>query len=299
MVANISFNPAVTTNAAGSFNVQSTGYIQGTLVQNPVENFKIAGGLVGSTETVPMWGGLAITENVVPTVSTDNVARAGLGGNIIRATSISNVTGFTVFDQNYSMLTTPQSPVPLAPSGNSIHFVRLGSNVRVAVAADPSVAALDGTAINSNVSWDFTNGILQPYDPSTATIAASSTVTWASTNGGQLTFPVANWTGAFQPIAGDFMTISGATNSGTGGTAAINQGFFVVSASATQAILAAPAASGVFGTIGGSPVLNFGTGILPVKVLEVSVGTSMTVTYNPITGFANWNRSGTTAVILI
>jgi hypothetical protein len=114
-----------------------------------------------------------------------------------------------------------------------------------------------------------------------------------------LTFPVAAWTGAFQPVAGDILRISGATNSGTGGTAAINASFIVVSATTTQAILAAPAAAGVFGTIGGSPVLNFGTGALPAKVLNLNVGNSMTVNYDPINNVATWNRAGTTAVILL
>ena len=36
-----------------------------------------------------------------------------------------------------------------------------------------------------------------------------------------------------------------------------------------------------------------------VKVLSVEVGNSMTVSYDPVTGFATWNRSGTTAIILI
>ena len=42
-----------------------------------------------------------------------------------------------------------------------------------------------------------------------------------------------------------------------------------------------------------------GGGILPVRVLEVQVGNSMTVNYDPVTGFATWNRSGSCAVIQI
>jgi|SRR6185312_16047658 len=300
MSAQISMNPFVTTNAAGSFGVTTTGGIQGTLAQNPTENFRIAGGILAATETLAMYGGIAITE-LIPTYQTGvpTVPAPALGGVIARATAVANITGWSIFDQNYAMVNTPQSPVPLSGSGGQVNFVRTGSGARLWVACDPALASIENGAINQNVSWDYNNQLLAPYDASTATIAASATVTWANTNGGQLTVPVANWTGAFQPVAGDILTISGATNSGTGGAAAINKSFVVVSATATQAVFAAPAAAGVFGTIGGSPVINFGTGIAPCKVLGFNFGNSMTVQYDASTGFATWNRSGTAALILI
>lgn len=299
MVATVSFNPGITTNASGSFNISSVGLIQGTAYDSPNTRWDLAGGILATTETLPIWGGVGITE-LVPGVS--GGPSATFGGSIARATALTGstaLTGFSVFDQAYGMFNTPQSPVPLAGSSMSVNFYRLGSGARIAVKCDPSLISLQGGIITPQVSWDFNDQLLQPYDASTGTIAASSTVTWASTAGGQLTFPVANWTGAFQPVAGDVLNISGATNSGTGGTAAINRSFVVVSATSTQAILAAPAAAGVFGTIGGSPVLNFGTGALNVKILDVQVGNCMTVDFDPITGFATWNRNGSCAVILL
>lgn len=299
MVATVSFNPGITTNAAGSFNVSSVGLIQGTAYDSPNTRFDLAGGILATTETLPMWGGVGVTELIPGASGGPSVT---LGGVIARATALTGstaLTGFSVFDQAYGMFNTPQSPVPLAGSSMSVNFYRLGSSARIAVKCDPSLQSLIGGIITPQVSWDFNDQLLQPYDASTATIAASSTVTWANTSGGQLTFPVANWTGAFQPVAGDILNVSGATNSGTGGTAVINKSFVVVSATSTQVILAAPAAAGVYGTIGGSPVLNFGTGALNVKVLEVQVGNCMTVEYDPITGFATWNRNGTCAVILL
>lgn len=294
--AAIAFNPFVTTNAAGSFNATSEGFIQGMIQDNPVELFKIAGGVVDPAETIPMWGGIAITEDI------QNLAAGNpsdtLGGSIKRSTTVGNTTGFTVYNQAQHMVTTPQSPVPLSGTGNSVHIVRLGSNTRLAVACDPSLAAIEGGAINQNVSWDFTNERLQPYDASTATIAITG-ATWANTSGGQITATVANWTGAFQPSAGDVLAISGATNSGTGGAGAVNRSFVVVSATSTQAVLAAPAAAGVIATIGGSPVFNFGTGALNVRVLRFNFGNSMTVVRDPDTGFVTWNRSGSTAIILV
>src|SRR6185312_8493453 len=209
MSAQISMNPFVTTNAAGSFGVTTTGGIQGTLAQNPTENFRIAGG-IAITELIPTY------QTGVPTVPAP-----ALGGVIARATAVANITGWSIFDQNYAMVNTPQSPVPLSGSGGQVNFVRTGSGARLWVACDPALALIENGAINQNVSWDYNNQLLAPYDASTATIAESATVTWANTNGGQLTVPVANWTGAFQPVAGDILTISGATNSGTGGAAAI------------------------------------------------------------------------------
>jgi len=202
-----------------------------------------------------------------------------------------------VFNQDHAMVNSPQSPVPLAGSGMLVNFFRLGSGARIAVACDPSLVSLEGSVITSQVSWDFHNQVLQPYDASTPTYALSS-VTWANTNGGQLTVVASVAT----PVGGvgDAVNISGATNSGTGGAAAINANFTVAAFTDNEHfVLAAPAAAGVFGTIGGSPVLNYGTGALPVKVLDVQVGNSMTVAYDPATNLATWNRSGTTAILLI
>ena len=50
--------------------------------------------------------------------------------------------------------------------------------------------------------------------------------------------------------------------------------------------------------VGGGQV-DAGGGALNVKVLDIQVGNSMTVNYDPVTGFATWNRNGSTAIILI
>ena len=42
-----------------------------------------------------------------------------------------------------------------------------------------------------------------------------------------------------------------------------------------------------------------GGGALDVDVIDMNVGNSMTVEYNPTTGFATWNRQGDCAIILI
>lgn len=294
--AAIAFSPYVTTVAAGSFNVATTGMIQGTILDHPTELFKIAGGLVSQTETIPMYGGLAITEQI-PNLAAGNPVDE-LGGNIIRATGSTTVTGFTVFNQLHSAIQTPQSPVPSVPSGSSINFVRLGSGVRLAVAADPALAADEGLTIATNVSWDVNAQVLQLYDAATPTFSVTS-LAWASTAGGRITVvgavPITTVAGV-----GDIITFSGATNTGTGGAAAVNRTFYVDTFTDNQHFtVAAPAAAGVYGTIAGTILVQAGTGILPVKLLSLNIGNSMTVDYNPLTGFITWNRSGTTAVILI
>ena len=49
----------------------------------------------------------------------------------------------------------------------------------------------------------------------------------------------------------------------------------------------------------GTIVLNYGTGALPVKILDINAGNSMTVSYNAVTGAATWNRQGYAALIQI
>src|SRR6185437_13364489 len=226
MVANISYNPYQTTTAAGSFQIDSTGYIQGVMLDDPAIRYALAGGVLANSETIPMWGGVGISEVVPGASGTPNSA---LGGQITRATTLTaaaagQLTGFSVFNQDHAMVNSPQSPVPLAGSGMLVNFFRLGSGARIAVACDPSLVSLEGSVITSQVSWDFHNQVLQPYGASTPAYSLSS-VTWANTNGGQLTGVASVAT----PVGGvgDAVNISGATNSGTGGAAAINANFTV------------------------------------------------------------------------
>lgn len=54
-MANLSLNPMATTNALGSFGVQSDGYIQGVALDDPANRFNLAAGTVVATETKPLW----------------------------------------------------------------------------------------------------------------------------------------------------------------------------------------------------------------------------------------------------
>lgn len=163
----IVINPGKQTNFPGTFSVQSDGYIQGLMADDPVARYALAGGTLASTETLPMWGGVGISETI-PNPATQDVS---LGGIIARATGYPNLTGFSVFNQNGSGIVTPQSNVPLVTNGMNVNFFRLGSGARIAVKCDATLAAaLQGGTdlINVQVAWDFTNQELITYGSGTA-----------------------------------------------------------------------------------------------------------------------------------
>jgi len=291
MASNISFNPVLTTVAAGTFTVQTDGFMQGVFLDDPAIRNELVQGILATTETLPMWGGIAIYENI-PGVSggpADN-----LGSVIGRATSNAAIAGFSTFNQASNFITTPQSEAPSAGQSMSVPYFRLGSGARIAVQCDPGLAALEGATTSPQVSWDINNQVLQEYVASGATEAVTS-MTWSATNGGQIAVVM---TGASVFGLGDQVYVSGATNTGTGGASAVN-GRFVINTwtDTTHFTLLAPAASGVIGTIGGTIVLNVGIGALAVKVLSLHLGNSRTILYDPVQNFVHWQNGGNVAII--
>lgn len=293
-MSTISFNPQLSTNAAGTFGVQWDGLIQGTAFPDPATRYALSSGFLASSETLPMWGGVGISEDV-PAI-TGAVPDASLGGSIIRATSepgtgAGALTGFSVFDQGYGAVNTPQSPVPLVGSYGQVMFYRLGSGARIAVAADPALSSLGGNVITQAVEWDFIN---QRLIPSTGTLTISSG-TYNNTTGvitltmsAPITFGV-----------GDAITLSSLT--GTGAYASLN-GTYTTAAGTTGStvVLNGTAGVGASTITGGSAVLGSGSSsALPIKVLRFYSSNCMTVSYDSLTGFATWNRNGAAAVILI
>jgi hypothetical protein len=307
MASTISFNPNLTTTAAGSFNATSTGYIQGTTLDQPAARYSLSGGILATTETYPMWGGVGISEVVPSGISQSTLPGSGfstsLGGQIIRANSVASassgqqaggiLTGFSVFDQNYASVNWPQSPVPTVGSGGMVNFYRIGSGARIAVAVDPVLVDIEGYGINSLVSWDFINQCLQPYDASTATYALTSMTYTATGASGGPGFVVVAAVATLVGAVGDVINVSGAT-----GNLTANGSFVVTSFTDSQHFtVAAPHATS--GSVTGSPVINAGTGALNVRVLEVQIGNSMTVNWDSTNNVATWNRNGSTAIILI
>lgn len=298
MAINLPFSPYAATNAAGTFNVDSTGYVQGVALPNPAARNFLDKGFLASSETLPMWPGVGISE-LIPGASGN--PNSLLGGAIGRATTVvaaaaGQITGFSVNDQNYAAVNNPQSPVPLVGTFGQVNFFRFGCGIMIPVAMDPSLVDLEGQLITSNVSWDFVSQRLQPYVSSGTTESVTS-MTWSSTNGGQVAVVMA---AASVFGVGDTINISGATNSGTGGNSIVNGSFVINTWTDNQHFtFLLPAASGVVATIAGTIVLTVGTGILPVRIDRVEVGKSMTVNYNPVTGTATWNRAASVAIIIL
>jgi hypothetical protein len=285
----IPFSPNLTTNALGSFQIASTGLIQGTILPAPGERNLLSGGILATTETLPMWGGVGISEAIPGAGS----AAVELGSIITRATIISAtgaagaLTGFSCFDQNHAGIITPTSPVPLTPSSGLVNFFRFGSDIRIALAIDPVLATLEGGGIGQQVSWDFNFQRICPFVAAypANVITASS---WAATNGGQATYTTtsAHGLGVGQDITiageipagynGDFTTIAGTTGSTIVVAMPVNPG-----ASTTQGTLVA------------------GGGALPVRVIDIEIGNSMTVSQPDANGNVSWNRSGSCAVVIL
>lgn|SRR5487761_956899 len=191
MSAEISTNPVLVTNFAGTFSVESDGYIQGVFMDDPAVRFALAGGILATSETLPMWGGVAIAE-AIPTPA-DQATE--LGGVITRATTNGTITGFSVFNQASNMILTPQSAVPLAATGMSVHFFRLGSGARIAVQMDPALVDLEGDPITQQVSWDLTNQKLIAYDGAIGALACKVlNVNVGNSKIVDYSSPYANWT---------------------------------------------------------------------------------------------------------
>ena len=157
MSGTISFNPYTTTSPVNSFLNPTQGYVSGVASDDPSSRMWLAGGTLASSETLVIYGGIPISEEINNT----GTAAEGLGPTLKRSTTQGNTTGFTVFNQASSMVITPGNTVPTAAVGNYVSFYRIGSKaVRVAVNCDPAlIAALSaGEFVNAPaLYWDVTN----------------------------------------------------------------------------------------------------------------------------------------------
>ncbi|MBA8034168.1 hypothetical protein HV096_22200 [Citrobacter freundii] len=283
----LSLNPMATTNALGSFGVQSDGYVQGIALDDPANRFNLSSGTVAATETKPLWGGVPVAELLPGNQSSPR------GSTIRRAASVAELEGFTVFNQAHNGLTTPQSPVPLYASGMSVSFYRLGSNMRVPLKASAQVVALatSGASVKTALAWDFVNNQL-----TTAAAAgfagadiATTDVTYAS---GVATATTASAHGL---TAGQYVKISGVAPSEYNGTVVV---LSVPSATTfTYTPATAPGGAATTQCTIGAVALSDIT--LPVKVLAVETGNSKTVTYDSSTGFLTWNNNDSCALVLL
>lgn len=145
----INFNPALTSAPQNTFLQSTGGYVVGTYFDDPSTKNWLASGVIGSGVTQPVWGGMAITEEVAL------VNANALGNALVPATSAGNFTGFTVFNQANNMIIVPGNSVQQAVAGMTTNFFRVGSHARIAVAVLSSlVASLEGGAVNQPLFWD-------------------------------------------------------------------------------------------------------------------------------------------------
>lgn len=146
----ISLNPMVTSQPYGTFDVTTQGYYQGDFVDDSSSYQYLAAGLVASSVTQPVWGGMAITETM------SSSGEGSLGNQLALASSAGNVTGITTFLKNGSaIITAGASNVPQVQAGMTANFFRFGSNARIKVAVEAAlVSSLEGGAINQALYWD-------------------------------------------------------------------------------------------------------------------------------------------------
>ncbi|MZK91764.1 hypothetical protein EAJ18_22475 [Citrobacter amalonaticus] len=286
-MANLSLNPMATTNALGSFGVQSDGYIQGIALDDPANRFNLASGTVAATETKPLWGGVPVVELLAGNQSSPR------GSTIRRAVSVAELEGFTVFNQAHNGLTTPQSPVPLYVSGMSVSFYRLGSNMRVPLKASAQVVALGttGASVKTPLAWDFVNDQITTAaaagfsgsDIATTSVAFASGVATATT------------ASAHGLSAGQYVKISGVAPTAYNGTVVV----LSVPSATTFTYVPATAPGGAATTQGTIGAVTLSDITLPVKVLSVETGNSKTVNYDSSTGFLTWNNNDSCALVLL
>lgn len=286
-MANLSLNPMATTNAAGSFGVQSDGFIQGVALDDPANRFNLASGTVAATETKPLWGGLPVAE-LLP-----GVKSSPRGSTIRRAVSLAELEGFTVFNQAHNGLTTPQSPVPLYASGMSVSFYRLGSNMRVPLKASVQVVALGtaGASVKTALAWDFVND--RVTTAAAAAFAGSDIATSSVTySNGVATATTASAHGL---TAGQYVKLSGVVPAAYNGTVVVLSA--PTATTFTYAPASAPGGSATTqGTIGAVAQADI---TLPVKVLSIENGNSKTVSYDSTTGFLTWKNYDACALVLL
>src|ERR1044072_5030556 len=114
-----------TTTARNTFSVSSEGYVQGAAMDDPAKRYQLCQGIVASTETLPMWGGVALAELIPsdPTTLPMTTPWSNLGSVMKRATASTEITAFSVFNQGHHMINLPGTySVPLVTAGMSVPY---------------------------------------------------------------------------------------------------------------------------------------------------------------------------------
>ena len=149
-----------TTNAKGLFSTNSNGFTQGDAQDDPAVKFALAGGVLSTDATSPVWGGIPVQE-FVPS-NNSNV----LGSTLLQATTSAIPQAIVVFNQGFGGITTPSSTAPLYSPGMSVNYYRFGSGARIPLALDPASVTLEGDLISTTVYFNYTTNLLTVTQPS-------------------------------------------------------------------------------------------------------------------------------------
>jgi hypothetical protein len=210
-----SINPAQQSNFAGTFFVSSDGYTQGDALDDPAIRFLLRKGIVSPSSTVPMWGGLLISESLTSN-AIGGVGATAPGSDLqsilvvaanITAGNAAGYTGVTVFNQATAMLQSAQQRVPIAPAAGAINFYRSGSGARIPLACTSTAAAAwsGGVVDPTTIFWDTVNlclvsaagaNIIGPIPGMTldaVSLGTSRTVNVSANASGYNTTGLANW----------------------------------------------------------------------------------------------------------
>lgn len=281
--------PLTTTSGQGLFSGASAdGLIQGTAYPDPATRNWLRAGIVSASETKPMFGGIGITPILSPISSSG--PRGQLGQVLQRATALANLLGFTVFDQSYNGVSDPANPVPIVGSNQSQNYYPMGSRARIALACSTNLTEYLGDPINQQVSWDFQNNMVVPYEAAYAADNITAAA-WSNTAGGEITYTITAEAG---PVAGGWVEIAGIVQSGGSG-GSLNGMFEVISNTGTSLVVSAPAAAGYYPTYTSGGQLLAGGGALPVTLLDLEGTNSMVV--EQVGGLYTWNYSGSAVVV--
>ncbi len=157
MSGTISFNPFGTSTPQNTFLSPTQGYMQGVVYDDTVARLQLMGGQLATTESIVMWGGRPIGEQINITLTGNS---DGLGPQVASATSQATCTGWSTFGASYVLIPGGVYP-PVAAVGNWIGFYRYGSLARMAVACDPAlVTSISGgtnTITSQALYWDVVN----------------------------------------------------------------------------------------------------------------------------------------------
>lgn len=153
----VSLNLMATTSPSNSFLLQTQGYYQGVMLDDPNSQNWITTGIIPSSQSTAIYAGLPITET-----NNGDAVGAEQGGRLVTtAATVGAITGFVIANQAYNGIITNSNNVPMFSPGMSVSLVRMGSNARIVVAVDSgAVAALLNQPINVALSWDFATGAL-------------------------------------------------------------------------------------------------------------------------------------------